>query len=93
MDKLYDTKVTDLKFRARGCNPGTIRKNNNPHKDRDLDKWRSSIRMPFESIFSKLSKRARYRGQTKVAFQNFGESITYNLKKAVRYLPSLAYSQ
>ncbi len=90
MDKLYDTKKTNQKIRASGCSPGTIRKNNNPDKNYDLDRWRSQMRMPYEATFSKLSKRARYRGRTKVAFQNFGESMTYNLKKAVRYLPQFA---
>jgi len=87
MDKLSDTKDTDTKIRASGCSPGTIRKNNNPNKNRDLDRWRSGMRMPYEGTFSKLSKRARYRGTTKVAFQNFAESIAYNLKKAVHYFP------
>lgn len=91
MDKLYDTKKTDQKIKACGCSPGTIRKNNNPNKNQDLDKWRSQMRMPYESTFSKLPKRARYRGKTKVAFQNFGESINYNLKKAIQYLPQSAY--
>jgi IS5 family transposase len=91
MDKLYDTRDTDRKIRASGCSPGTIRKNNNPNKNRDLDRWRSAMRMPYEGTFSKLPKRARYRGKTKVAFQNFGESIAYNLKKALQYLPQSAY--
>ena len=91
MDKLYDTKKTDQKIYASGCSPGTIRKNNNPNKNYDLDRWRSRMRMPYEGTFAKLPKRARYRGQTKVAFQNFGESITYNLKKALQYLPESAY--
>lgn len=92
MDKLYDTKKTNQKIRASGCSPGTIRKNNNPEKNYDLDRWRSQMRMPYESTFSKLPKRARYRGKEKVAFQNFGESMTYNLKKAVHYLPQFAYN-
>jgi IS5 family transposase len=92
MDKLYDTKDTDKKIRASGCSPGTIRKNNNPNKNYDLDRWRSSLRMPYESTFSKLSKRARYKGLTKVAFQNFAESMVYNLKKAINYLPVTAYN-
>ena len=91
-DKLYDTKDTDKKIRASGCSPGTIRKNNNPEKNYDLDRWRSQMRMPYESTFSKLSKRARYKGLTKVAFQNFGESTAYNLKKAINYLPLTAYN-
>lgn len=92
MDKLYDTKKTDQKIKASGCSPGTIRKNNNPQKNFDLDRWRSQIRMPFEGTFSKLGKRAKYRGKTKVAFQNFGQSICFNLKKALQYLPQAAYS-
>jgi len=92
MDKLYDTKDTDKKIRASGCSPGTIRKNNNANKNYDLDRWRSGIRMPYESTFSKLPKRARYKGLTKVAFQNFGESMVYNLKKAINYLPLPAYN-
>lgn len=92
MDKLYDTKETDKKIMGSGCSPGTIRKNNNPSKNRDLDKWRSRWRMPYEATFSKLRKRARYKGKVKVAFQNFGESIIYNLKKALQYLPKTAYT-
>lgn len=92
MDKLYDTKETDRKIMGSGCSPGTIRKNNNPNKNRDLDKWRSRWRMPYEATFSKLRKRARYKGKVKVAFQNFGESIIYNLKKALQYLPETAYT-
>jgi len=92
MDKLYDTKKTDQKIKASGCYSGTIRKKNNPNKNYDLDRWRSSMRMPYESTFSKLPKRTRYRGKIKVTFQNFGESICFNLKKAIQYLPNLAYN-
>ena len=88
MDKLFDTKETERKIKASGCSPGTIRKKNNPNKNYDLDRWRSHMRMPYESVFSRLSKRTRYRGKVKVAFQNFAESICYNLKKAIQYLPA-----
>jgi len=84
--------VLDQKIKASGCYPGTIRKNNNPNKNYDLDRWRSHMRMPFEGTFSKLPKRARYRGQAKVAMQNFGQSICFNLKKAIQYLPPAAYN-
>ena len=59
----------------------------NKTKNRYLDKWRGKIRMPFESTFSKLNKRAKFRGKVKVLFQCFAESIAYNLKKAIRILP------
>jgi len=92
MDKLYDTKKTDRKIHTSGCSPGTIRKNNNPSKNPDLDRWRSKVRMPYESTFATLPKRARYRGKEKIIFQNFGQSICYNLKKALQYLPQAAYA-
>ena len=90
MDKLYDTKKSDLILLANGCAAGTIRKNNSKNKNRDLDKWRSGVRMPFEGIFSKLRKRTRYRGRLKVLFENFGLAICHNLKKAIKILPDSA---
>lgn len=87
MDKLYDTKKCNLILKAHHCACGTIRKNNNKNKDHDLDRWRSKTRMPFEATFSKLNKRARYRGSVKVLFQCFAEAIAYNLKKTIRILP------
>lgn len=88
MDKLYDTKNTNLKIKACGSSPGTIQKNNNPNKNFDLDKWRSHMRMPFESTFARLSKRTKYKGKVKVMFQNYAESICFNLKKALQYSPA-----
>ena len=85
-DKIYDTKKTDAMFRAKGLHVSTIRKNNNPDKNRDLDRYRSKIRMPFEGTFSKLQKRARYRSLVKTLFQCFLEAIVHNLKKAARLL-------
>lgn len=88
MDKLFDTASSDTILRSKMCHPATIRKKNNPIKNRSLDKWRSGVRMPFESVFSKLSKKVRYRGLLKVMFQNYLESITYNLKIAISVLPT-----
>jgi len=87
MDKLFDCQEANFWIKANGCVAATIRKNNNPKKNKDLDRWRSGIRMPFESTFSKQRKRAKYRGQAKVTFQCFFEAIAYNLKKAVRHIP------
>lgn len=91
MDKLYDTKKTDRIIKGSGCSPGTIRKNNNPTKNFDLDRWRSQVRMPFEGTFASLPKRARYRGLRRVSFQVFAQSICFNLKKAIKITPNLAY--
>ncbi len=88
-DKGYDYPEADKWIRANGCVPATLRKNNNKQKNFDLDRWRSCIRMPFESTFSKQRKRAKYRSQVKVTFQCFAEALVYNLKKAVHILPRL----
>jgi IS5 family transposase len=90
MDKLYDCAEADRVVSEHGCQTATIRKNNNKEKKKDLDRWRSSIRMPFEAVFSKVKKRARYRGVVKVAYQNFFEAIVHNLKKSVVILPRSA---
>ena len=87
MDKIYDTKQSNLILAANNCASGIIRKNNNKTKDNDLDRWRSKTRMPFEATFSKLNKRDRYRSSVKVLFQCFAEAIVYNLKKSIRILP------
>lgn len=89
MDKLFDCKEADFWIAANGCAAATIRKRNNPNKNKDLDRWRSSVRMPFEGTFSKQRKRARYRGQIKVTFQCFFEAMAYNLKKAARIIPMI----
>ena len=88
MDKLYDCQKANLALRANNCYAATIRKNNNRAKNKDLDRWRSFIRMPFEGSFSKLRKRAKYRGLKKVTLQCFLEAIVHNLKKAVTILPT-----
>jgi len=91
MDKLYDTKKTDLLLRGHHLHAATIRKRNNPHKNRDLDRFRSALRMPFEGTFSKMNHQARYRGHAKVTLQAFMQATVHNLKKAVTILrPRLA---
>jgi len=87
-DKLYDTAGSRVILKANSCHNGIIKKNNNKKKNRDLDRWLSQRRSPYESTFSKLRKRARYRGKVKVLAQCFMESICFNLKKAVAILPN-----
>jgi len=86
MDKIYDTKKTNTIVQSNNCFIGTIKKNNNKEKNRDIDKFHSKLRMPFESTFSRLNRRARYRGHVKVTMQAFLQAICYNLKKAVRLI-------
>ena len=89
-DKLYDTKAVHQILKAHGIADAVILKNNRADKDHKLDHWRSAIRMPFEGVFSKRSKRARYRGGARITAQAFLEAIAHNLKKAVRIIPDQA---
>lgn len=82
-DKGYDTNEVKAEIQAKGCYSGVIEKNNRKTKNRDRDKYLSKLRMPFEGIFSKMPKRARYRGLSKVRFQVLAESLVHNLKRLI----------
>jgi len=86
-DKLYDTRKAHLILKANHCHSAIIKKRNNKTKNKDLDRWRSKVRMPFEGTFSKLRKRAKFRGKVKVLMQCYFEALAHNLKKAVAVLP------
>lgn len=90
MDKGYDYEyVYDLCDRNK-CHAGIIKKKNRKDKNKDLDKWISKTRMPFEGTFSKLRKRSKFRGLKKVQFQCTFESMCHNLKKAIKILPGIS---
>lgn len=89
MDKIYDQKKAYETLKANHCHSGIIKKRNNKTKNKDLDGWKSKIRMPFEGNFSKLRKRAKFRSRVKVLMQCYFEAITHNLKKAVSIPPPL----
>lgn len=92
MDKIYDQKKSYQTLKANNCHSGIIKKINNKTKNKDLDRWKSKTRMPFEGTFSKLRKRAKFRSQVKVLFQCFSEAIVHNLKKAIVILPAESFS-
>lgn len=89
MDKGYVGVEVERVLQFNGCASGTIQRDNMKTKNRDLDRWRSGIRMPFEGNFSKLRRRAKYRSTVKVLFQCFAEAICHNLRKALKMLPPL----
>lgn len=82
-DKGYDTNANHLLLKGKTVHSGIIQKNNRKTKNHDLDRWLSNLRMPFEGNFSKLHRRAKYRGLRKVQFQAFAEAIIFNLKRVV----------
>lgn len=86
-DKLFDVRKSDRILKTRKCHAAIIRKRNNQIKNKDLDRWRSKVRMPFEGTFSKLRRRAKFRGRVKVLMQCYLEALCHNLKKATTILP------
>ena len=80
-DKAYCTKEASRAAKRKGCYLRAIKKNNMKDKNKDLDRWISSIRAPYESVFSKQRKRVRYCGIAKNQFAAFMEAICFNLKR------------
>jgi IS5 family transposase len=80
-DKGYCPEECGRVLQQRRCHDATIKKKNMKNKRPDLDRWLSKVRMPFESVFSKQEKRARYRGLAKVQMQAFLEAIVFNVKR------------
>ena len=58
-------------------------RHNMKDKNFDLDRWYSSLRAPYERVFSNQSKRTRYRGIAKNQFHAFMQTIAFNLKRLV----------
>jgi len=82
-DKGYCTAPAQRAIKRKGCHSAAIRKNNMTGKNRDKDRWLTKMRAPYERVFSKRSKRVRYRGQAKVQFQVACNAICHNLKRLV----------
>ncbi len=80
-DKIYSDGVAAKEMKRRGLHSMVIKKNNAKGKDKRKDAFFSALRMPYEGIFSKMSGRARYRGQPKVYFQAIMEAIVHNMKR------------
>lgn len=58
-----------------------ILRDNMADKDRELDKWVSKKRAPFERTFSKQERRVRYRGTAKNRAAEFLYAVAYNMRR------------
>ena len=58
-----------------------IKTNNMKDKNKDQDKWYSKLRSPYERVFSKCNKRARYVGIAKNEFAEIMWAMGFNLKR------------
>jgi len=82
-DKGYCTKPAKRAATKRRCHLAAIKKNNMLGKNKDLDRWYSKIRSPYERVFSQQNKRVRYVGVAKNQFAAFMEAICFNMKRLV----------
>ena len=79
-DKGYCDKHAKKATAKKGCHLRAIKKNNMKGKNKELDRWVSHLRSPYERVFSKQSKRVRYCGVAKNQFSAFMQAICFNLK-------------
>jgi len=80
-DKGYCVKPAMLAAKGKNIHLAAVKKNNMIGKNRDLDRWISSIRSPGESVFSKQRRRVRYCGIAKNQFAEFMSAICFNMKR------------
>ena len=82
-DKGYCTKPCQDEAKRRGLHLAAVKTNNMKTKNKDLDKWYTKIRAPYEHVFSRRNKRVRYIGIAKNQFAAFMHAICFNLKRLV----------
>ena len=80
-DKGYCTKPAQIAAAKNNVHLAAIKLNNMKDKNKDLDKWRTKIRSPFERVFSKRNKRVRYLGIAKNQFAEFMNAFSFNIKR------------
>ncbi len=82
-DKGYCDKNARIAAAKRNLHLAAVKKNNMKDKNKDLDKFYTKMRSPYERVFSKTSHRIRYMGITKNQFSAFMEAIAHNFKRMV----------
>lgn len=80
-DKAYCGNRCKNESLINGCELAAIKRNNMLGKNRDLDRFNSKLRSPYERVFSKQRKRTRYIGVVKNQFSCFMESLCFNLQR------------
>ena len=88
LDKGYCVGPAPRIAKAKGLHFAAIKKRNMKNKNKDLDRWYSALRAPYERVFSQREKRVRYRGIGKNQFALFMESICFNLKRLTVLSPA-----
>ena len=92
-DKGYCITPCQNEAKKRGLHLAAIKNNNMKTKNKDLDRYYSSTRSPFEHVFSQRERRTRYKGVAKNQFGAFMNAICFNLKRlVVLNIPNLCIS-
>jgi IS5 family transposase len=80
-DKAYSVGKAKLEMKRRGLHSGAIMRRDMIGKNYDKDRFLRRVRMPFEGVFARFEKRARYRGLYKTQYQAFMQGLSHNLKR------------
>ena len=80
-DKGYDSWKVYQWIKKHRCQDGILRKQTRKDYDEKRNKALSRKRAPWEHVFSKMSRKTRYRGVKKTLFQALFEGIVHNLKR------------
>jgi len=82
-DKGYCDKNAKAVTEKRNLHLAEVKKNNMKDKNKDLDKFYTKLRAPYERVFSKTNHRVRYIGIVKNQFTALMEAISHNFKRMV----------
>lgn len=82
-DKAYSGGKASIELKRRGLHSMAIEPRTKKTKNTDKDRFISSLRMPFEGVFSQKKKKARFIGKAKNQFQAFMEALIFNTKRAL----------
>jgi len=82
-DKGYCDKNARAAASKRNLHLAAVKKNNMKNKNKDLDKFYTRMRCPYERVFSKTNHRVRYMGIAKNQFTAFMEAIAHNFKRMI----------
>jgi len=80
-DKGYCKKPSIIAAKRKNVHLCAIKNNNMIGKNRDLDRWVTGIRSPYERVFSQQRRRVRYCGIAKNQFAEFMSAICFNMKR------------
>ena len=72
----------------RGVHPMVIKRNNMKDKNKDLDRWITKVRCPYEGTFSKQNKHVRYKGTVKNQGAEFMYAIAHNFRRLLVLNPA-----